>query len=277
MIIRANEQRYDLSHLGGRKLFAAGPGKPGGSHRLFGSDGPPLHIEVPLGTMVLDPAGIVLADLVEHDQSVVAVRGGRGGAGTARLATPTHRTPREGHAGQPGEERCIVLRLALLVDIAFVGPPNGGRSSLLATLTRARPRIEEWPFTTTTPVLGAVLTETFEPVVLAELPALVEGSWEGKGLGNSFLVHAERAALLVVVVQGGEDAAGEIRMVRAELERYDKGLASIPWVACPTRVPLPEIPAHDQLPGWTAAEDAQGFLSLMAERWKRAKANPPQG
>lgn len=277
VLIRANQQRYDLSHLGGRKLFAAGPGKPGGPNRLFGADGPPLHIEVPLGTMVVDGAGQqLLADMVEHEQSHVAARGGRGGAGTARLASPTHRTPREGHAGQPGEERAIVLRLALMVDIALIGPPNGGRSTLLAALTRARPRIEAWPFSTTTPMLGAVLTEAFAPVVMAELPALVEGSWEGKGLGNSFLAHAERAALVLVVVQGGGDATVEMGMIRDELARYGRGLDSIPWVVCPTRMPVPDIPDDEQLPGWTASGDPQGFLKLVVTRWRKAKADSPR-
>jgi GTP-binding protein len=276
VILRANGHRYDLSHLAGRRLFAAGPGNPGGPNRLFGPGGTPLHIDVPLGTTALDAATqAVLADMVAHDQREVIARGGRGGVGTARLATPTHRTPREGQAGQPGEERTIILRLSLMVDIAMVGPPNCGRSTLLSVLTKARPRIEEWPFSTTAPVLGALLTPTFEPLVMAELPALVAGSSQGKGLGNGFLVHAERAALLLVVVRGGASAADEIRMVRDELARGDAGLAAKPWILCPTVEAVPGVPDSEQLPGWTAARDTTRFLTLLVDTWRRAKAGQP--
>ncbi|MCU0612452.1 MAG: 50S ribosome-binding GTPase, partial [Candidatus Eisenbacteria bacterium] len=276
VVLRANGQRYDLSHLAGRRLFAAGAGKPGGTNRLFGADGIPLHIEVPLGTMILDGSNhAVLADMVEHDQQFVIAHGGRGGVGTAKLATPTRRTPREGQAGQAGEERTVELRLALMVDIALIGPPNSGKSTLLSRLTRARPRVEEWPFSTTAPVLGAVLTEKFEPLVLAELPALVAGSSEGKGIGNRFLAHAERAGLVVVVVRGGDDASGEVAMIRDELARFGRGLDSKPWVICPTFSSVPGSSGDDLLPGWTASQDPQGLLALLVARWKRAKAGSP--
>lgn len=276
VIVRANGQRFDLSHLAGRRVFAAGSGKPGGPNRLFGQDGPPLHIDVPLGTTVLDAAAnTILADIEADGQICVVARGGRGGAGTARLATPTHRTPREGREGQAGEARTITLRLSLMVDIAMVGPPNSGKSTLLALLTSARPRIEAWPFSTTSPMLGALLTPSFEPVVLAELPGLVEGSSEGKGLGNGFLVHAERAALLLLVIRGGPGAEAEIRVVRDELARYGHGLDAKAWIPCPSFEPVPQMPQACQLPGWNAAGDTAGFLSRLIDVWKRAKAGRP--
>lgn len=276
MIICANGQRYDLSHLSGRRLFAAGPGKPGGSSRISGSDGAPLRIEVPLGTMIQDPTTeAVLADLVIHDQTFTVAHGGKGGAGTARLATPTQRTPREGRSGQSGEEREVRLRLALMVDIALIGPPNAGRSTLLSVLTRAQPRIEEWPFSTTSPVLGAMLTPAFEPLVLVELPALIEGSSDGKGLGNGFLVHAERAALLVIVVRGGDTGAEEIAMVRHELTRYGHGLDSTYSIICPMRDCIPGIPENEQLPGWNLPQESQAFSERLVSEWRNAKAAIP--
>ncbi len=273
VIIRANGQRYDLSHLGGRHLFVAGPGKPGGPNRLFGADGAPLYVDVPVGTMVLDSeTKSLLADLVEPGQTFLAAKGGRGGVGTARLATPNHRTPREGRPGEPGEERALTLRLALLVDIALIGPPNSGKSTLLSRVTNARPRIEDWPFTTTAPVLGVLLTDRFEPLVVAELPGVVAGASEGKGLGNGFLVHAERAALLVLVVRGGPEAKDELSVLGEELARYGHGLAEKPHVVCPTLKPIPELEAT-VLPGWRVVEDPKGFTSLMVETWRKAKAD----
>lgn len=276
MVVWANPHRFDLSHLTGRGVWAAGPGKPGGPRRERGQDGPPLRIDVPLGTTVVDLRGpVVLADLVEAEASCVVARGGAGGLGSAHLASPTHRTPREGQPGQPGEERKILLRLSLMVDIALVGPPNAGRSTLLAAITRAQPRIEPWPFTTTAPVLGALLTETFQPLVVAELPGLVEGSSEGKGLGNDFLVHAERAALLAIVVQGGATAAKDIQVTREELAKYGHGLAEKPWVVCPTREPLPEGIDAPCIMASQGAGAAQEFTRALIQAWRRARAGSP--
>ena len=178
VVFRANPQRFDLSHLAGRQLWVAGPGGQGSSNKIHGHDGAPLFIEVPLGTTVLESEGdTVIGELIHEGAELIIARGGRGGKGNAKMATATNRCPREAEPGLPGDERNLVLQLKLLVDIALIGPPNAGRSTILSALTRAKPRIEAWPFTTTAPMLGVVMTQDFEPLVLAELPALLPGSF----------------------------------------------------------------------------------------------------
>jgi GTP-binding protein len=214
-------------------------------------------------------SGTLIADLIDEGAELVIARGGVGGKGNAKMATATNRCPRESEPGKPGEEKNLVLKLKLQVDIAFVGPPNAGRSTILSALTRAKPRIEAWPFTTTAPMLGVVMTKEFEPLVLAELPALVAGSSEGKGLGNSFLSHAERAALLVLVIAGGDE---EIVMIQQELRAYGHGLSQKPAVVCHTRSRIPSLSEREQLPGWLVEENPDLLLERMVDEWRKARA-----
>jgi GTPase len=270
VIFRVNPQRYDLSHLAGRQLWAAGQGGQGSSNNVHGHDGAPLFVEVPVGTAAIDSeSGMVVADLVEEGAEVIMASGGKGGKGNAKMATPTNQCPRASEPGQPGEEKSLILQLKLQVDIALIGPPNAGRSTILSALTRAKPRIEPWPFTTTAPILGVIMTENFEPLVLAELPPLVAGSSEGKGLGNSFLAHAERAALLVIVIADGDE---EIAMIREELRAYGHGLPEKPAVFCHTRAQIPHLNNEEQLPGWSAEENPKLFLNRMVVAWRKARA-----
>jgi GTP-binding protein len=213
--------------------------------------------------------GSVLGDLVEEGAELIIAHGGKGGKGNARMATATNRCPREFEPGNEGEEKSLILQLKLQVDIALIGPPNSGRSTILSALSRAKPRIEAWPFTTTTPMLGVVMTENFEPVVLAELPALVPGASEGRGLGNSFLAHAERAALLVIVIR---DATEEVAMVHQELRAFGHGLSQKPYIICHTRGPIPELTEEEQLPGWAINESPERFLERLVAAWRKARA-----
>ena len=269
VVFRVNAQRYDLSHLAGRQLWGAGPGGQGSSSKVHGADGAPLYVEVPVGTTILEPeSGIVIGDLVDEGVELIIARGGRGGKGNAKMATATNRCPREAEPGLPGEEKNLALQLKLRVDIALIGPPNAGRSTILSALTRAKPRVEAWPFTTTAPILGVAMTESFEPLVLAELPALVEGASEGKGLGNRFLAHAERAALLVVVIADGDE---EIEMIQQELRAYGHGLLQKPAVLCHTRARIPDLSDEEQLPGWLIEAKPDFFLERLVAAWRKAR------
>jgi GTP-binding protein len=271
--IRSNPHRYDLSHLKGRKTWAAGPGHPGRSNRITGKDGSDLFIDVPPGTLVIDmETHRILGDVIRDEEELLIASGGIGGTGNARKASPTHRCPREADEGKPGEERTVSLLLKLMIDIALIGPPNVGKSTLLAALTHARPRIEDWPFSTTTPVLGAVLSDRFEPVVIGEIPALVSDSASGKGLGNSHLAHAERAILLVFVVPGGNTSISDIEMIQKELAEYGCGLEKKPWIACPMNEALPES-TIEQLPGWLHETEPDHLLDLLLRRWRIERAD----
>jgi len=267
--IRSNPQRYDLSHLKGRKKWAAGPGKPGSSNRITGKDGTDLFIDVPPGTLIVDAeTNRILGDMISEQQELLVASGGIGGIGNARRATSTHRCPRDADMGEPGEERTISLLLKLIVDIALIGPPNTGKSTLLAALTHARPRIENWPFTTAVPILGAVLSDRFEPLVIGEIPALFPGAASGKGLGNSQLAHAERASLLVFVISGGETASSEIEMLKNQITAYGHGLEHKPWILCPMQEAVPDY-TGEQLPGWLIQTGPEHILDLIIQRWRK--------
>ena len=203
MLLVASRQLHDLSHFRHKHHFRAANGGPGRGAARRGADGPPLRVEVPVGTEVRERDGDVLADLVLEGQEILVARGGEGGRGNVCFKSSTRQAPRFAEKGLAGEERELVLSLKLLADVGLVGLPNAGKSSLLAALTRARPRIAAYPFTTIEPNLG-VLQLDERRAVLADIPGLIEGASEGAGLGHRFLAHVERTALLVYVLDGGE-------------------------------------------------------------------------
>ena len=177
----------------------AGSGKHGAGKRLHGADGADLVVAVPEGAVVKDPDGRVLADLLHHGDRALAARGGRGGRGNARFLSNRRRAPSFAEQGEYGEERWLALELKLLADAALVGFPNAGKSTLIAAVSAARPKIAEYPFTTLEPNLGVVRFGGHE-LVLADIPGLIEGAADGKGLGHRFLRHVERARVLVVLI-----------------------------------------------------------------------------
>ncbi len=221
----ADPDRRDLSGFRPSQRIRAGDGGPGRGTRKHGADGADVELRVPVGTQLVDEDGGLIADLASGTARVIAARGGSGGRGNARFATPTRRAPRFAETGLPGEEAALELRLKLLADAALVGLPNAGKSSLLARISNARPKVAEYPFTTLAPVLGTVESASGRQLTVADVPGLIEGASEGVGLGHEFLAHLERARLLVHVIDASDGDVGErFRAIAHELAEYGAGL-----------------------------------------------------
>jgi len=212
-----------------RQHFKARRGAHGRGRDRTGAAGEPLVIPVPVGTQILDDdKRLVLADLTRVGQRAVLAKGGDGGFGNAHYKSSTNRAPRRADPGWPGEERWVWLRLKLIADAGLVGLPNAGKSTFLAAVSRARPKVADYPFTTLHPVLGVVEAD-HRAFVLADIPGLIEGAHAGAGLGDRFLGHVERCRVLLHLVDGTEEALGEAyRTVRRELAAYGHGLADKP-------------------------------------------------
>jgi GTP-binding protein len=230
-----------LFHLTGRGQFEAPNGGQGQAKNCGGKDAEDLVIEVPIGTVVLDAErGNVLQDLETPDRPWVLAHGGHGGRGNSHFATPTHRTPRTAEPGKDGEERRVLLSLKLIADVGLVGLPNAGKSTLLATLTKARPKIAGYPFTTLEPMLGIAQGPGEATFVVADIPGLIEGASQGKGLGDKFLKHVERTRLLLHLVDCGDlplvPAEQAWRVLRRELSQHSAELAARPSLVVATKV-----------------------------------------
>ncbi len=217
------------------RRFAGGRGGHGKGSNRHGANGRSVEIDVPVGTVVIEAAtGEALGDLTEPAQRLLVARGGRGGRGNARFATSTNRTPRRADPGAKGEERDLLLSLKLLADVAIVGLPNAGKSTLISAISAARPKIADYPFTTLVPHLGVVSWGRFRTFVAADIPGLIEGAHEGHGLGIRFLKHVERSRLLCHLVDAsvldpedpGDAAERAASILEAELEAFDPALAS---------------------------------------------------
>jgi GTP-binding protein len=252
VVVRVDRSMFDLSAYRDRPRFRAGDGGPGARNNRHGADGKDVVIPVPDGTVVCDDRGPV-ADLVGEESQVVAARGGRGGRGNATLRTRSNRTPRVAEPGEAGEEHLLQLELRLVADVGLVGLPNAGKSTLLTALTAARPKVADYPFTTLAPNLG-VAGEGEHRTVVADVPGLVEGAHEGKGLGLTFLRHVSRARALLYVVDLTGDPVADLAIVRGELEAFDPELAARPSLAVGTK--------SDLLPsGRAAARDVDVVVS----------------
>jgi GTPase len=247
VVLVADPRRRDLSGIRPNQRVRAGKGGPGGGRLSHGADGDGAELAVPVGTQILDGDERLVADLAHPGARVVVAKGGSGGRGNKRFAGPTRQTPRFAEIGMPGEEGTIELRLKLLADAAFVGLPNAGKSSLLARISNARPKVADYPFTTLAPVLGTVESSDGRQLVVADVPGLLEGASEGVGLGHEFLAHLERARLLLHVLDSSEgDAAERWQTIDAELEAYGAGLDERPQVVVLNKTDLqPEPPGFD--------------------------------
>src|SRR5919109_146833 len=239
VVVVADPDRRDLSRFAREKWFAAGRGGHGRGRQQHGADGDDVELRVPVGTQILDDEGRVVADLAAPGGRVLLARGGAGGRGNRRFATPTRQAPRFAETGLPGEEASLELRLKLLADAALVGLPNAGKSSLLARISNARPKVAEYPFTTLAPGLGTVDAPDGRQLTVADVPGLIEGASEGVGLGHEFLAHLERARLLVHVIDAAAgDPAEQFRVVDRELGAYGAGLDALPQAVVLNKIDL---------------------------------------
>jgi GTP-binding protein len=247
-----------------KKRFAAGRGQHGMGSNCTGKKGFDVDITVPVGTVIKDAdSGEVLADLAEHEQVFIVVRGGRGGRGNQHFATPSHRTPRRAEPGAEGERRALALELKLLADVALVGFPNAGKSTLIAAISAARPKIADYPFTTLVPNLGVVSWERFKTFVAADVPGLIEGASEGHGLGIRFLRHVERSRLLCHLVDAAaldpEDpdaAETAVSVIERELQAFAPELAARERILCANKI---EIASDAQVASLKAAAKRRGL------------------
>ncbi|MDQ4094597.1 MAG: GTPase ObgE [Actinomycetota bacterium] len=238
IVLRADPSIGTLLDLRDHPHIRAPRGGHGSGSRRHGADGEDRIVLVPPGTVVFDEDGVMIADLPAAGHEVVVARGGRGGRGNVRFATAARRAPAFADKGEPGEERQLRLELRLLADVGLVGFPNAGKSTLISRISAARPKIADYPFTTLTPNLGVVSVGE-ESFVVADIPGLVPGAHEGKGLGHRFLRHISRAAVLVFLVDLAaidRDPFADVDVLRAELESFDPDLAGRPSLVVATKI-----------------------------------------
>ena len=226
IILRGNSQLWTLLHLKYRKHVIADPGNPGEAQNRTGADGKDEIIEVPLGTVAKRAeTDEFLCEIYEDGQEIILTPGGRGGKGNSYFATPTNQAPTHIQPGEPGIEEWIILELKLLADVGLVGFPNAGKSTLLAAVSAAKPKIADYAFTTLTPNLGVVAYRDNKSFVMADIPGIIEGAAEGKGLGIRFLKHIERNSLLLFIIPAdSNDIKKEYAILISELKKYNPEL-----------------------------------------------------
>ncbi len=277
VFIVASPEVNDLDLLKGGKKFAAGDGTQGGSWRKRGKRGKDLTILVPVGTILFPKPGsgkeVLLADLTTAGKQILLAKGGHGGLGNAHFATAVVQAPETASKGEPGEEQHIILELKLPTDICIIGYPNSGKSTLLSTISQARPQIADYPFTTRQPILG-VIQGSKRDFIVAEMPGLVEGAHAGKGLGNDFLRHVERTKLLIYLLDGSSSTiVDDLKILCKEVASYKANLLRKPKIVAVNKVDLPQVQTH--LPGirqnfagckaplfYVSAVSGQGVLEL---------------
>ena len=226
VILRGNSQFWTLIHLKYRKHIRAEHGEGGSGALRHGADGGDIYLDVPLGTVVkVAETGEVLFEITEHGEEKILVKGGRGGMGNAFFKTSTNQTPRYAQPGEEGQENCFIFELKILADVGLVGFPNAGKSTLLSKLSAAKPKIADYPFTTLEPNLGIVECRDHKSFVMADIPGIIEGAHEGRGLGLRFLRHIERNSMLLFMIPAdAKDIAAEYKVLLRELKMYNPEL-----------------------------------------------------
>jgi len=242
VILQVDPNLRTLLDIRYKKKFKAQNGRPGEGGNRTGAQGQDLTIRVPPGTIIYDDSNDeVIVDLVSNNQSFVVSKGGRGGRGNASFATSTNQTPRQAMSGQPGEESSLRFELKIVADVGLVGFPNAGKSTLLARLSKARPKIADYPFTTLEPNLGFVQVADYQSFILADIPGLLEGAHAGKGLGLQFLRHIERTKLLLFLIDCTSDSIEEdFNILRNELKLYNNTLLNKPFLIALSKIDLIE-------------------------------------
>jgi GTP-binding protein len=258
-----------LLHLRYNPEHSAERGRHGEGSNRSGHAGEDVVVRVPVGTQVYDAeTGDLMCDLSEEGQRWLAARGGRGGFGNSHFATSTNRAPRYHQEGSPGEEHEFQLELKLLADVGLVGFPNAGKSTLISTVSAARPKIADYPFTTLEPHLGVVDLGDFRTFVIADIPGLIEGAHEGAGLGDRFLRHIERTKLLLHLVDvssaSGRDAVGDYEAINRELRAYDPQLAERPQIVVATKLDALDEPERLESLRRRATADGREFYGISS-------------
>jgi GTP-binding protein len=217
VIMRGNENEWTLLPLRYTRHIAAGRGKNGQKSQLTGADGEDIYITVPLGTIAKNEEGEIIGEILENNQEIILFKGGKGGMGNEFFKTSTNQTPRYAQPGMPGEEGMVTFELKVLADVGLVGFPNAGKSTLLASISAAKPKIANYAFTTLTPNLGIVEWRNYKSFVMADIPGIIEGAAEGKGLGHRFLRHIERNSILLFLIPAdSEDHFQEYKILENE-------------------------------------------------------------
>ena len=278
--LRTNRQLTTLLDFKYKKKYLAVRGVHGQGARKTGKDGGDVTIDVPCGTIVRNAeTQEIIADLTGVDQEILIARGGKGGRGNQHFATPTRQAPRYAEPGQKGEEFTLEMELKLMADVGLVGFPNAGKSTLISVISAAKPKIADYPFTTLVPNLGIVRYEEYKSFVMADIPGIIEGAAEGKGLGIQFLRHIERTKILAVLISADSpDIAEEYRTLLGELGKFNKGLLDKPRIVVITKMDIAaedlEIPLFEEgikvLP--ISSVSGQGLKELKDELWKEVSA-----
>jgi GTP-binding protein len=289
IVIVADGAVTSLKAFRRKRYYQAARGRDGAGQKKHGKNGGDLVLAVPVGTVVSAPAGDgLIADLDRPGQPVVVARGGRGGTGNARFATPTNQAPQIAQPGEAGEELALTLELKLIADVGLIGYPNAGKSTLLAAVSAARPKVAGYPFTTREPVLGVVEVGT-KSFVLAEIPGLIKDAHLGRGLGHDFLRHIERTRLLIHLVDGSsESPAADMAQVNTELSLFDPALIRKPQLVAVNKIDLPQVEARRAEIAesfsavgigvfFVSAASGQGLPGLMAEALKLLQSIPEDG
>jgi len=279
VVLRADPQLSTLLDYRYQQHYRAERGQHGQGKDRTGRDGLDMVLRVPVGTVVRDEAtGELLGELAVAGEELVVARGGRGGRGNAAFATSTNQAPRRWEPGEEGEDRRIVLELKLIADVGLVGQPNAGKSTLLASISAATPKIADYPFTTLQPNLGVVSLSTARSFVVADIPGIIEGAHEGKGLGLRFLRHIERTRTLALMIPvDAGDPQQEYEMLRAELASYSHELVHKPFCVLMTKLDLlpgeAPVPAVDAPGAWgqfgISAVSRRGLDDLLEQLWAK--------
>ncbi len=240
VILKGDKQLYTLLDLRYNRHHFAEAGGSGGSRDKTGADGKDIVLRVPIGTIAKDrDSGQVIGEIGEQGQQLVLVKGGRGGKGNAFFKTATRQTPKFAQPGEENEECNVVLELKLLADVGLVGFPNAGKSTLISSISAAKPKVADYPFTTLVPALGVVKVGDYQSFVMADIPGIIEGAHEGKGLGIQFLKHIERnAVLLFIIPVTDSDPVGSYNVLLKELESYNPGLMKKPRMIALSKIDL---------------------------------------
>jgi len=226
VILKANSNLHTLLDFRYKKIYQASNGEKGGNSRKDGKNGSDIIIGVPVGTIVKDAeTEKIIFDLDENDKEVILCKGGKGGKGNSKFATPTNQTPRFAEEGKPGEYKKVILELKLIADIGLVGFPNSGKSTLISKISAAKPKIADYPFTTLEPNLGIVKYKDFQSFTVADIPGIIEGASQGKGLGHQFLRHIERTRIILFLIEiTSENMKNDFEVLLNELKSYSPKL-----------------------------------------------------